>query len=690
MRVRTLTCSFVGFAILSSAGLPAQEQSERPQFRTGVELLQLDVAVLDSKRQPVSGLTAADFTVLDNGVETPIRAFTPIELARPRANEAVWAGNVAPDVVTNQVSEEEGRLVVILMDRTIPQEQPTVTARKIATTAVESLGPYDLAAVVSTNNNAVQTRAVQNLTADRARLLDAINAADPSTGMSGTAEGIMNMPGSPFKVEPLNDSRCLCGLCVLETITRVAEAVQGTPRRRKVLLFIGSTMIWQSSRPISESFQDPGCDSRLRDARGVMFTAIDRANLTVHSIDPQGLVNAGPQTQASTTNRSPGAASAALKSSVTNTLSDRENLSVLPDRTGGRAVVGRNNPELTIPEIFRESDSYYVIAVERAVPARPDAARTILVKVGRKGLRVVAQRQYLPATSAASTPAAGAGAPSTAEDALNGLLPNAGVPLALGVTAFSNIGHPNPIVRVNVDAGAFARSDGAPVGLDVAIAAVDRTGKPVASARQASTITATASASGSPIEVNVQSHLELQPGDYGLRVAVSDAASGKVASVFSDITVPDFDKAPLSLSGMSVETASSGGGAAKPTTRRTFKRGDVVRAVLQIYQGTGRTDALAPVVIRVRVLDAKGTALRDQSLPFPESSFANRRTDCVITLPLSTLAPGEYLLKLDASANRNTSGRALRFRVDATAAAPIVFPLEEERRTKSEHKNGVI
>ena len=72
----------------------------------------------------------------------------------------------------------------------------------------------------------------------------------------------------------------------------------------------------------------------------------------------------------------------------------------------------------------------------------------------------------------------------------------------------------------------------------------------------------------------------------------------------------------------------------------------------------------APVVMRVRILDAKGTALRDQSLPFPESLFANRRTDCVITLPLSTLAPGEYLLKLDASANRHTSGRDLRFRVE--------------------------
>ena len=64
-------------------------------------------------------------------------------------------------------------------------------------------------------------------------------------------------------------------------------------------------------------------------------------------------------------------------------------------------MVGMNNPELTIPEIFRESDAYYVIGVERAASPRPDAARTIQVKVGRKGLRVVAQRKYVAATSVA-------------------------------------------------------------------------------------------------------------------------------------------------------------------------------------------------------------------------------------------------------------------------------------------------
>ena len=45
----------------------------------------------------------------------------------------------------------------------------------------------------------------------------------------------------------LNDRRCQCGLCVPETIARVADAVQSTPRRRKVLFFIGSDLLLQAA-----------------------------------------------------------------------------------------------------------------------------------------------------------------------------------------------------------------------------------------------------------------------------------------------------------------------------------------------------------------------------------------------------------------------------------------------------------
>lgn len=650
--------------VLSSAGVVAQDQIAKPQFRAGVELIQLDVAVLDDKRQPVRGLSAADFTVLDDGVAKPIRAFTPIELAaRTRSTEAAWAADVPPDVATNQVGQQDGRLVIILMDRSIPAHEATLSAKRIAAAAVDALGPGDLAAVVSTSNGAVQ-----NLTADRERLRRAINHGDPSTGITPAAEQIMG------KQDPLSDGRCLCGLCVLETITRVADAVQDTPRRRKVLLFIGTNVIWQSTRSAAQAGLDTGCEVPLKDARNAMFAAVDRANLTVHSIDPQGLVNLGPQTRASAGGgfdmagpaSGPARRLAQQQADITSSQTNQQNLQVLPARTGGRTVVGRNNPEGVVPAIFEESAAYYVLGIERGTSGRQEDTRSIEVKVARRGARVYAQRHYVlpPASPNGTAGPQKPVSPATPQDALNRLLPSAGRPLALAVAAFASPDSARAIVRLDVDAGGFAREGATAAPLDLAIVAVDQTGRSVASARQTSTITTPRPASGRAAEVNVQSRLELTAGNYQVRVAVSDPASGAVASVFSDLTVPEFDRAPLSVSGVTVDVASPPSASPVPTTRRVFRRGEQVRAVMQIYQGTQRTEAIAPVSMRVQILDAKGGAVRDQTLPFTEKTFTNRRADCVITLPIANLPAGEYLLKLEASLDRRTAGRALRFAVE--------------------------
>jgi hypothetical protein len=287
------------------------------------------------------------------------------------------------------------------------------------------------------------------------------------------------------------------------------------------------------------------------------------------------------------------------------------------------------------------------------------------VKVGRKGLHAYAQRKYVAlARQDASGVAPTSVATPSIEGALTQVLPSARVPLALALTAFASPDSAKAVVRVSVDAGAFAHADGAAVPLDVAVMAVDATGRTLASARQTSTISGGGATADGPREVYVASHLELAPGDYGIRVAVLDPASGKVASVFSDVTVPPFESAPLSLSGVNVELVRPPSATPAATTSRIFRRTDQVRAVMQIYQGTGRTEAIAPVAMRVQILDAKGTSLRDETLPLAEQAFTNRRADCVITLPLSKLPAGEYLLKLEASSGRHTSGRALRFGVE--------------------------
>src|SRR5580765_994068 len=288
------------------AGSPrvaAQAQNAAPQatFRGGTDLVQVDVSVLDGKRHTVRGLTAADFTILEDGQPREIQAFSEVSLPdRLQARDASWTRDVPSDVATNVTAQEEGRLVIILLDRTIPVGEPSITAKRIAAAAVEQLAPSDLAAVVSTSN-----RAVQNLTSDHARLLRAINQADLSTDISDEGKeieaAVFALTGRTWST--LNDGRCQCGLCVLETITSIADAVQGPSRRRKVLFFIGSDLLLQAADPRGKPDDDVGCQKRLKDAREVMFTAVDRANLTIHSLDPTGLALVTPTSRASSTVR---------------------------------------------------------------------------------------------------------------------------------------------------------------------------------------------------------------------------------------------------------------------------------------------------------------------------------------------------------------------------------------------------
>jgi VWFA-related protein len=672
------TSCLAGLLLVCASSLLSQGRGDQPTFRTGVELIQLDVSVLDGRRQPVRGLTASDFTVLENGTPRPIRAFSAVELpvraiaASGNVGAPKWTSTVAPDVRTNQVADEDGRLVIILMDRSIPREQPMVTARKIAIAAVEALGPNDLGALISTSGGVPQ-----NLTNDRDRLMKAINQRDWATDSD---EFPWRMVTTTEVDSALNDGRCLCGLCVLETVTRVADAVRDAPRKRKLLLFIGAGLFLQSGPPLTGTSSIVGCESRLRDARQAMFNSLSLSNLTIHSIDPRGLVNLGPQTQARIGGgfdrpvaSGPQNRLQAQRDETTELLTTQEALQTLPDRTGGRAVMNTNGPEEIVPEILRESESYYVIGFEPSAPGAADDRRSIEVKTTRKNVRVSAQRQYIASTARLAVSAATrAGTmPLPISAALSGLLPAATTPLKIALGAFASPAGESASVRIYLDAGAFIR-DQSQVPLELHVSALDQTGRQVGSARQSSTIVADGR-SGSRLPIaNIQTHLDLAPGDYEIRAALADARDGRAASVFSQIAVPNFARAPLSLSDLAIETVEAArpppaqGNAQPlvPTTQRVFGRGQRVRAFFQIYQGTQVTDSLAPVTVRVTVVDAKGNAVRDQSLAIAEEDFQNRRTDCRINVPVDRLTAGEYLLKIQAAAAKHTADRALRFAVE--------------------------
>jgi VWFA-related protein len=672
MRLMRVVCGAGAAAVAAGLALSAQQppaQREPVQFRTRTDIVQVDVSVLDNQRRPVRGLTQADFTVLEDGRPRPVEVFTAVDLPdRPAPTQGTWTRQVPLDVVSNQAAGHEGRLVVILMDRSIPVGQPTIAARRIAAEAVESLGPWDLAAVVSTSGGVPQ-----NLTSDRARLLRVINQGAWSAGVSAEAseveESLAAEAGLSFPFTALADGRCQCGVCVPETITHVADALRELPRRRKLLLFVGSSITFQTA--------DPDCGHRLRDAREAMLQALDASSLTVHSLDPRGLEVVGPVSKASSAIRG-AAVPGRLQAEVGESLAARSSLMVLPDRTGGRTIINTNAPEKHIPAVFNESSSYYVLGFRPRVDGTSSRVRSIQVKVNRSGVSVHARKQYeLPDRPAGASAAAtdSRALPSPVAQALGGLLPASDLPLELALAAFAAPGSARAAVTIAVDVSALVRPpdalSGPPGVMELAASAYGATGHPVASARQ--TLGFSWPSTGpAPSRVEVLSRLDLEPGDYEIRVALSGPAG--TASVFSNVAVPPFDSASLSLSNIIIVAASGVSTLppdflaamlpVRPTTQRTFARGEPEIAFVRIYQGLARTEPIAPIRLRARIFDAFDRSVTDEAFVYAEREFAADRTaDFRLMLPLASLPPGEYVLSLEASTANQVAGRALCFSV---------------------------
>ena len=74
------------------------EQAPQPTFRSGIDVVRVDVSVLDSARRPLRGLAQQDFTILVDGVPQPIVAFEPIEIPAVPPPTAAWMREIAPDV----------------------------------------------------------------------------------------------------------------------------------------------------------------------------------------------------------------------------------------------------------------------------------------------------------------------------------------------------------------------------------------------------------------------------------------------------------------------------------------------------------------------------------------------------------------------------------------------------------------
>jgi VWFA-related protein len=616
-------------------------------FRRDVDLLQLDVTVLDAERQPIRGLTAKDFTVFVDGKARPIQALTEVKLPVRPPGGAPWMAEVAPDIVTN-MRPDAGRVVIVMVD---PRWAPETNfwAQKIARSIVSELGPSDLATLLYSLN--IPFRTSPGFTNDRTDLISAIDRMPQSVG------------------ETELDALCYCGTCIHEALIRAADSVREL-WRQKTMFVIGSRLTLKA--------RTDECIAPVDDARERMYTALDRSNLTVHYLDPVGLRTLATQASSSVV-LPPTLAIAAAQDRRQDEMIRFGDLGVVTARTGGRNI-GSNFAERTVPSIFSETSSYYLAGIEPPAPRRDGQDIKIEVTVRQRGALVNARRTYVPATSSKLIVSTGLpdDVPKPLWEAMATTWPSNGRVLTLTAAPLDLLPS-GKIALAAIVAGRWTppptRPGSAPAkpgSVEVVAGAFNRDGKSLATHFQ--TVQLPESVAMRPNgEFEIVSRLLVDPGLQEVRVALRSADGQPTGSVYTNVNVPDFAKAPVSLSAVAL-TAGPGATSASadllegllpftPTARRTFVRRDDVSGIVQVFEGADEPAADVELSTRIVGEDdqpafSQTTTLR--AVEFESSHSVQHRFD----LPVDTLGPGEYLLTIEVVRGEHRAKRQLRFRVE--------------------------
>jgi VWFA-related protein len=598
---------------------------QTPTFRARTDIIQLDVSVLDHQGQPVRGLAAGDFTVLKDGRAQAIVAFAAIDVPTWTSGTATWMRETGPDVASNRLDARRAVVIVIDDVQAPPAADPLIPlAKTVANAAIDELGPADLAAVVYVLNRGRG----QEFTLDRARLRAAVDRFIPAAPMESETPFSATKPSGGLQMPsrvPVKSGACLYKDCVAEALATVGDVLGAWPGARKTVVLISR------GRYAGDIDQLGEADERRR-----MRLALQSANVTVYQFDPQGLQTARP---------------------VITDFGD------FAESTGGRTITDTNAPAGMIPLMFRENSSYYLLGLR--ADDNPDGRfHRLRVQVNRPDVEVRTRTGY----HAVKRPSSAPEQQSAVERALSGGLPAGDLPVSVSAVPFATTDKPGAalalVARLDHDGDLQGGAT-----MELVAAAFNDNWKQVAGATQRFTLPPPNV--GAPFSETAL-RLNLPPGRYEVRTAITNTADNRTGSVYTSVTVPKFSRESLSLSGLVVECLPGGAAAlgdlvpvvppVRMTTIRQFSANQRVAAIARVYQQRSKT--LVPVSISARIVDGQDrVAFTTDATLEPAAFEAERQADYRLDLPLDRLSGGEYLLTLDASTGATSERRILRFAV---------------------------
>ena len=410
---RQAQCAFA--LALTMAGVVAQAQDQdqrRPDFTSRVELVTTDVVVRDNTGQFIADLKKDDFEVLEDGVPQKVVSFSLTHGGRSYNIAAPPPAPVAEGILlppARPATDAAGRIFFIFVDDLHLDFRNTGRIRELFKKISEELvHEGDMFGIVSTGPSSIAI----DLTYDRQRLAEAIKKI---SGAGLAPKDILDVPQGQ-QGPPEVRHRAHVAFSTAEDMMRQLETVHN---RRKAFIYVsngydldpfaktrakneaerygmlrdnvdnndgssdGSNNSVNPNDPTLRNSSNQFAFADLVSDLAEVTRAANRANTTIYTIDPRGLVG-GPDLDEKID----------MMEYLDYVRSSQDSLRVLAELTGGLAVVNQNDFTKALKRIDQETSDYYVVGYYSSNPDPTKKRRSIEVKVTRPGANVWNRTSY--------------------------------------------------------------------------------------------------------------------------------------------------------------------------------------------------------------------------------------------------------------------------------------------------------
>ena len=339
---------------------PLAGQQQLPVFRSEANYVEVTARVVDRNGEFVDGLTAKDFSLVEDSRPQKVEHVYRVDLPTPWAKTNAVKPVVYRPGLPNDMQVAEGRIYLLYLN-SLPAAHIVETRNAAHEFVNKYMQPEDIMAVWSVFTTVEFTNDKAKL---NSRIDEFLGTSDMMSPVKGTAD-----PGGAY--------------AGLGSAMDWFSGVQG--RKKAVLLFSAG---WGGIAPVFSEGAIPA-----------PFTThlLDRSDVQIYALDTRGL--GAPSGLSGPVAANAGAAAAQVTSNAQDFFNGLYNMKWLAEDSGGFAMINSNEYDRGFRRIVEENSTYYVLGYQSTQGVGPNwDYRELSVKLTDaklKGAKVLVRKGYI-------------------------------------------------------------------------------------------------------------------------------------------------------------------------------------------------------------------------------------------------------------------------------------------------------